>query len=56
MRKTVESLEKIYDENKELKKDKDFINDKIFYINGIENKIKKNKEEKDNTKMEPNMV
>ena len=56
IRKLVESIQKIYDENKDMEKDINFINDKIFYINGIENKIKKSNEEKDNIKIEPNIV
>ena len=57
IRKLVENLEKVYDENKNIKKDQDFINDKIFYINGIENKIKKSNEEKDNSgNFQPDMV
>jgi tetratricopeptide (TPR) repeat protein len=58
IRKLVENIEKIYDENKDIKKDGDYIKDKIFYVNGIENKIKKSNEEKDkqSNNIEPEMV
>ena len=58
IRKMVENIGKIYDENKEIKKDDNYIKDKIFYVNGIENKIKKSNEEKDkqNNNIEPNVV
>ena len=58
IRKLVENIEKIYDENKDIKKDGDYIKDKIFYVNGIENKIKKSNEEKDKqgNNIEPEMV
>ena len=57
IRKLVENLEKVYDENKNIKKDQDLINDKIFYVNGIENKIKKSNEEKDSSgNFQPDMV
>ena len=59
IRKMVENIGKIYDENKEIKKDDNYIKDKIFYVNGIENKIKKSNEEKDKQKsnnIEPNVV
>ncbi len=45
-----------------MKKDNDYINDKIFYVNGIENKIKKSNEEKNennninDNKIEPDIV
>ena len=54
--KLVENIQKIYEENNDIKKDEDYIKDKLFYINGIENKIKKSNEEKDNIKIEPNIV
>ena len=62
IRKLVENIEKIYDDNKDMKKDNDYINDKIFYVNGIENKIKKSNEEKNennninDNKIEPDIV
>ena len=58
IRKMVENIGKIYDENKEIKKDDNYVKDKIFYVNGIENKIKKSNEEKDkqNNNIEPNVV
>ena len=52
----VENIQKIYDENKDMLKDNNYINDKIFYINGIEDKIKKSNEEKDNNNIQPNLV
>ena len=52
----IENIQKIYNENKDMEKDNDYINDKIFYVNGIENKIKKSNEDKNNNKIEPNLV
>ena len=52
----IENIQKIYNENKDMEKDNDYINDKIFYVNGIEDKIKKSNEDKNNNKMEPNLV
>ena len=56
IRKFVENIQKLYDENKDIEKDNNYINDKIFYINGIENQIKKSIENKNNTHLEPNLV
>ena len=58
IRKMVENIDKIYNENNNIKKDENYIKDKIFYVNGIENKIKKSNEEKDKdcNKIEPNVV
>ena len=58
IRKMIENIDKIYEENKDIKKDEIYIKDKIFYVNGIENKIKKSNEEKDkdDNKIEPNIV
>ena len=56
IRINVKNIEKIYDENKDIEKDNNYINDKIFYVNGIENKIIKSNEDKDNTNFQPNLV
>ena len=59
IRKLVENIEKIYDDNKNIQKDEDYIKDKLFYVNGIENKIKKSNEEKEKENkndIEPDMV
>ena len=58
IRKLVENIEKIYEENKDIKKDEDYIKDKIFYVNGIDNKIKKSNEEinNDSNNIQPEMV
>ena len=59
LRKLVENIEKIYDDNKNIQKDEDYIKDKLFYVNGIENKIKKSNEEKEKENkndIEPDMV
>jgi Tfp pilus assembly protein PilF len=56
IKKLVETIQNIYNENKDLEKESDYINDKIFYINGIEDKIKKSNEEKDSNNLQPNLV
>ena len=58
IRKLVENIEKIYEENKDIKKDEDYIKDKIFYVNGIDNKTKKSNEEinNDSNNIQPEMV
>ena len=56
IRKYVETIQKIYEEDKNLEKDINYINDKIFYVNGIENKIQKSNEEKDKKNIQPELV
>ena len=56
IRKLLENIEKIYEDDKNLEKDANYINDKIFYVNGIENKIQKSNEEKGNTNFQPELV
>ena len=58
IRKLIENIEKIYEENKDIKKDEDYIKDKIFYVNGIDNKIAKSNEENEsnNNNIQPDTV
>ena len=57
IRKLIENIEKIYEGNKDIKKDEDYIKDKVFYVNGIDNKIaKSNEDNESDNNIQPDTV